>query len=1031
MSQSTMAGAIATIVGWVTLTAIAATPTDSSHTPSGNSGNAVVSGNGHCIAFVSEADDLVADCHNGPITDVFVRDLDRGETVLISRAVGGRDGGNRSSRAPSISADGRWVAFESAATNLVEGDGNDRVDVFLHDRTTGLTRRVSARAGGQVGSDLEPGDSRNPALTADGQWIFFDSENALVTDDTNGQRDVYRYRVSTGDLDWVSRASGEPNPVAVDSMVPVVDPTVRWLAYRRLPLDAPRGIPTEGTDLMILDLKSGTGGYLKSPIQGNADQYRFSADGRTLVAGLATSGRKHVVVSFDLESGSTTLVDAGSAAAGRVSLNSLALTADGRRVVLGWSSEPSIGGFRIPTNTVWVWTSGGTPTPLSIGSDAIRSGAFDLSADGEWITFRLDVPLAGLEGEGLEAAAVYVRRLESGPLTRIAGDATAPLFLPTGNRVLVETGDPHLVPGDQNESVDLILRDLTTASVELVSAAVPREKPGIPDGQLGSDPTLISADGQRVFFTSYSADLSPGDTNQSSDIFMRDLSSGTLELISVAADGSRPGNRASFHPVITPDGNSVAFLSLATNLTAGEFQDRLEVFHRDRTTRTTRHVSEGPELPAQRAAMNPGISRDGKRVLFEVFEKNQAFVWQAGAEGASELIPIHGARDGGNFDRVVQTRLSANGTRVALLNPNSQRAAILDLGQNRYIPLGYPESATPYRSFGIAINSSGTQCISEVQLAAGTPIQAVWHSDEGTSHFLEVHHPSDTGWNLQEIREVAFSPDDRFVVFTRIMVSAEPPQLAQRSDVFLHDLQTGGTTLISVNRHGAGPGNGFSRGPSVSSGGRWVAFRSDATDLVADDTNGHQDVFVRDLDVGVTRRVMAFESESRTAHGLVLAAISNRVVFHVVDPAEEVSRKAGVGRAATWTVVGSDADQDGLDDDWERAFFGSIQGGAGDDPDGDGKTSLEEIIAGTLPNSPASSLRLRLRADESGPIHLEWDSVFGRRYELLRILGGLDQPPQVIRTLEGTGEPLIHEQLRPLDETTTLYGVRVSQRSFP
>ena len=53
--------------------------------------------------------------------------------------------------------------------------------------------------------------------------------------------------------------------------------------------------------------------------------------------------------------------------------------------------------------------------------------------------------------------------------------------------------------------------------------------------------------------------------------------------------------------------------------------DRLEVFHRDRTTRTTRHVSEGPELPAQRAAANPGISRDGKRVFFEVFEK-KAFV---------------------------------------------------------------------------------------------------------------------------------------------------------------------------------------------------------------------------------------------------------------------------------------------------------------------------------------------------------------------------------------------------------------------
>ena len=284
---------------------------------------------------------------------------------------------------------------------------------------------------------------------------------------------------------------------------------------------------------------------------------------------------------------------------------------------------------------------------------------------------------------------------------------------------------------------------------------------------------------------------------------------------------------------------------------------------------------------------------------------------------------------------------------------------------------------------------------------------------------------------LREIREIAFSPDDRYVVFTRRMVSTEPPQLAQRSDVFLHDLQTGATTLISVNRHGTGPGNGFSRGPSVSSGGRRVAFRSDATDLVADDTNGRQDVFVRDLDVGVTRRVMASESESRSAHGPTLAANTNRIVFHVLNAPREVSRRAGVGGAATRTVVGSDADLDGLDDDWERAFFGSTLGGADEDSDGDGRTSLEEIIAGTLPDSRASLLRLRLRADPFGRVQVEWDSVFGRHYELVRRVGSLDQPPQVIRTLDGTGIPVILEELPPADETVTLYGVRVSQSPFP
>ncbi|MBL9175269.1 MAG: PD40 domain-containing protein [Verrucomicrobiales bacterium] len=1024
-------GDLVALMAVFSLVPLLAGPTTPSRTAAGNSGGAVVSGNGRYLTFVSEADDLVADGHNGPITDVYVRDLERKETLLISASLGGNDGGNGSSRSPSISDDGRWVAFESAASNLVEGDTNGRLDVFLQDRTTGVMRRLSTPKEDSSGAAPNLGDSRNAVVTAEGQWVFFDSENALVADDTNHQRDVYRYRISTGELDWVSRAPDGPNQPLADSMVPVVDPTGRRLAYRRLPLNSPSGIPTEGSDLVILDLATGTGSYLKSPVRGNADQYRFSDDGHTLVAGLATSGGKHVVVAADLEAGSTTLVDAGSVAQGRVSLNSFALTADGRRVVLGWSSEPSIGGFRIPTNSVWVWTPGGTPAPISIRSNALRSGSFDLSPDGEWIAFRLDLSLPGSEGEGLDAGAVYVRRLESGPLTRVSADASSPQFLPDGTRVLVETGDSHLVPGDQNDAVDLVLRDLTTESVELVSAAVPREEPEVADAQLGPDPCLITADGQKVFFVSYSESLIPGDTNRSSDIFMRDLSTGALELISVAADGSGPGNRASFHPVITPDGMSVAFLSLATNLTAGEFQDTLEVFHRDRATRTTRRVSEGPELPAQRAAMNPGISRDGKRVLFEVYEKNQAFVWQVRSDGAPELIPVQGIRSGASRDRVTQCRLSANGARVAFRNPSFQAASVLDLAEDRYFRLGYPGPAAPYRNFGIAINSTGTQCITETQFDAGQPIQAVWQSDQGSSRLIEVHHPSDTGWMLREIREIAFSPDDRYVVFTRRMVSTEPPQLAQRSDVFLHDLQTGATTLISVNRHGTGPGNGFSRGPSVSSGGRRVAFRSDATDLVADDTNGRQDVFVRDLDVGVTRRVMASESESRSAHGPTLAANTNRIVFHVLNAPREVSRRAGVGSAATRTVVGSDADLDGLDDDWERAFFGSTLGGADEDSDGDGRTSLEEIIAGTLPDSPASLLRLRLRADPFGRVQVEWDSVFGRHYELVRRVGSLDQPPQVIRTLDGTGIPVTLEELLPADETVTLYGVRVSQSPFP
>lgn len=149
-------------------------PVSTSSTAAGNSGGAAFSADGTFVVFVSDADNLVTHCNNGPVTDVFLRDLLRGQTELISVSLDGLDGGNRSSRAPAISANGRWIVFESAATNLVEGDGNDVMDVFLHDRTTGRTRRISSRPGANPVAETGPGDSRNPVVTPDGQWVFFD-----------------------------------------------------------------------------------------------------------------------------------------------------------------------------------------------------------------------------------------------------------------------------------------------------------------------------------------------------------------------------------------------------------------------------------------------------------------------------------------------------------------------------------------------------------------------------------------------------------------------------------------------------------------------------------------------------------------------------------------------------------------------------------------------------------------------------------------------------------------------------------------
>src|SRR5690554_197008 len=123
--------------------------------------------------------------------------------VLITRVSVGSDGteGDWESASPSLSADGRYVAFSSHATNFVPDDSNRRSDVFVHDRDTGTTTRVSVASDGTEGDD----DSRTPAISADGRYVAFTSSAAnLVPDDTNGATDVFVHDRDTGTTTRVS-----------------------------------------------------------------------------------------------------------------------------------------------------------------------------------------------------------------------------------------------------------------------------------------------------------------------------------------------------------------------------------------------------------------------------------------------------------------------------------------------------------------------------------------------------------------------------------------------------------------------------------------------------------------------------------------------------------------------------------------------------------------------------------------------------------------------------------------------------------
>jgi Tol biopolymer transport system component len=120
---------------------------------------------------------------------VFVHDRQTGQTTLVSVDSGGGQG-NLSSVDPHISGNGRFVAFVSYASNLVAGDTNGRGDVFVHDRATGQTTRVSVGSEGAQGN----AGSASPAISANGAHVSFisDADN-LVIGDTNGYADAFVY----------------------------------------------------------------------------------------------------------------------------------------------------------------------------------------------------------------------------------------------------------------------------------------------------------------------------------------------------------------------------------------------------------------------------------------------------------------------------------------------------------------------------------------------------------------------------------------------------------------------------------------------------------------------------------------------------------------------------------------------------------------------------------------------------------------------------------------------------------------------
>jgi Tol biopolymer transport system component len=212
-----------------------------------------ISADGHYTVFDSHATNLVPGDTNGQ-PDVFVHDSVTGATQRVSVASGGKQA-DYYSHAAGISADGRFVVFTSAASNLVPGDTNDRVDVFVHDRQTGATTRVSVTtSGGQANAD-----SDSPVISADGRYVAFSSHASnLVRRDTNLGPDVFVHDLVTGRTTRVSvNSRGRQASPKSESGGPAISAGGRYVAFSSNATNLVRGDTNGLPDVFVRDRKTG------------------------------------------------------------------------------------------------------------------------------------------------------------------------------------------------------------------------------------------------------------------------------------------------------------------------------------------------------------------------------------------------------------------------------------------------------------------------------------------------------------------------------------------------------------------------------------------------------------------------------------------------------------------------------------------------------------------------------------------------------------------------------------------------------
>jgi Tol biopolymer transport system component len=389
-----------------------------------------------------------------------------------------------------------------------------------------------------------------------------------------------------------------------------------------------------------------------------------------------------------------------------------------------------------------------------------------------------------------------------------------------GRYAVFDSAEPKLVPGDANRCDDVLLRDLATDELTLVSTA----EDGRPVAGCSSS-SMVTRDGRYVSFQSDAPNVVPGDTNHEVDMFVRDVRAGTTRRVSVASDGTQ-ADSGSVAGMISADGTTVTFRSFASNLVPGDTNNTWDVFSHDlRTGRTTRVSVASDGTEGNDWSGDPQASADGRHVVFPSEASNLV---PGDTNGASDVF-VHDLETG----ETIRVSVPASEGRTG------------------------PGREANGRSVGHGIDSTGRYVAFSSEADNLVPGDTNAHEDvflrdlrEDTLVRASVGSSGEQADGPSEYPSVG--DGGRWVAFTTYSGNLVDGDREDSSHILVRDLREHTTIVADATPEGT-IGNGRVEYPMMARESPVVVFAATADNLVAGDHNGSWDVFVRDLAEGTIR----------------------------------------------------------------------------------------------------------------------------------------------------------------------------------